>query len=112
MVEMRVRQEPVGRSHEVPGLSAEVKTELQFLYPPITLHRGSRPSFNGQSTVSERVVRGVIDWPIDTHVSTPTVGKNLSVGVLIKVVRKRHPKNRFVLLIRHVRVWFGFVLCR
>ena len=51
VVEVRVRDEPGRRAHEVPRLAAEVEAELQFRHPPVALHGRPRIAFDRQARV-------------------------------------------------------------
>src|SRR5262249_19545584 len=51
VVEVRVRDEPGRRAHEVPGLGAEGEADFQLGDAPVRLHRGARVALDGQAGV-------------------------------------------------------------
>ena len=57
---MGVRDEPVRRRHERPGLAAQVEPELQLGHPPVGLHGRPRVALDRQALVDERPHRGVV----------------------------------------------------
>ena len=58
---MGMRDKPIRRSHEVPGMSSEIQTELQFGDSPISLNRSARISLDGQSVVLATNDRSVFE---------------------------------------------------
>ena len=58
MIEVGVRDKPVGSSHEIPGMRAQIEPKFQFRDSPIALDRGA---CDGGGRVSELHVRGGID---------------------------------------------------
>src|SRR5262245_39868957 len=58
-----MRNEPVGRTHEVPRLRGQVETQLPFGNPPIRLHRCARITLDRQPAMMVAQERGVIDGP-------------------------------------------------
>jgi hypothetical protein len=60
VVEMRVRHEPGRRSHEIPGLSAQIEAQLQLRDAPVTLNRGARIALDRQPTMMVSQERSVV----------------------------------------------------
>jgi hypothetical protein len=61
MIEVRVRNAPSRRAHEVPGLRAEIEAQLQLGNSPIRLHGRPRIALDRQVVVLERAKRAVVE---------------------------------------------------
>ena len=61
VVQVRVRDEPGRRAHEVPGLGAEVEAELQLGNSPVGLHGRPRVALDREVFVLERAEGAVVE---------------------------------------------------
>jgi len=61
VIKMGVRNQPVWRPHEIPGLGTEIEAELEFGDAKIRLHCRPRITFDGQSRVLVLQDGGVVD---------------------------------------------------
>ena len=64
MIEMGVRDEPGGGSHERPRLSAQIETDFELGNTPIGLDRRARVALDRQFLVNQRFDRKIVDHEV------------------------------------------------